>query len=167
MKNNTQYQLVKLDQFSGKMARIYSFLKKSEQKTLFDIFVEENKNLFLSELKDIFVRLQIIGNDTGAREQYFKLFEGKPGDGVCALYDLPGKKLRLYCIRYGATLVIVGGGGYKSKEIRTLQENEKLKRENTIMVKLSNDISQKIKEREIIFSDDGYGLTGNLTFNIT
>lgn len=35
---------------------------------------------------------------TGAAEHFFKLNEGKPGDGVCALFDSPDKKLRIYCI---------------------------------------------------------------------
>jgi len=57
------------------------------------------------------LRLKIIGNETGARESFFKTKEGIPGDGVCTLYDTPDKKLRLYCIRYGKQLIIIGAGG--------------------------------------------------------
>jgi hypothetical protein len=39
--------------------------------------------------------------------------EGKYGDGVSALFDKPKYKLRLYCIRYGTQIIIVGWGGEK------------------------------------------------------
>ena len=52
--------------------------------------------------------------------------EGIPGDGVCALFDLPNSNLRLYCIRYGNSIIILGGGGQKPKTISAFQENEKL-----------------------------------------
>ncbi len=34
--------------------------------------------------------------------------------------------LRLYCIRLGSAVVILGGGGHKPKTIRTLQDDTKL-----------------------------------------
>lgn len=109
-------------------------------------------------------RLKTIGHRTGAREQFFKLKEGKPGDGVCALYDKPKKNLRLYCIRYGSLLLIVGGGGLKKKSIRTLQEDEKLKKENKFLKKVSKDIQKRMKEGDIRLSDDYMDFDGDLKF---
>ena len=63
-----------------------------------------------------------------AREGYFKLHEGKPGDGIVALYDRPDSRLRLYCIRYGSVTLIVGGGGAKPKSVRAWQEVPELAR---------------------------------------
>ncbi|MEQ9231474.1 MAG: hypothetical protein RIF46_12395, partial [Cyclobacteriaceae bacterium] len=111
-------RLVKMTQFSGNKANIYGVIKENDTQTLFDHFVIENKTSFLSELKDITSRLQTIGHKVGAQEYFFKPNEGKLGDGVCALYDKPESNLRLYCIRYGNDLIIVGGGGPKSKKIR-------------------------------------------------
>lgn len=133
------------------------------QKTSFDSFLFENKNVFLSELKDIISRLKSIGNATGAREQFFKINEGIPGDGVCALYDSSDKKLRLYCIRYGTLIVIVGGGG--PKEVRKLQQNNKLKNENYYLRKLSKQITERLKDGEIWFTNDKMDFEGNLEFN--
>ncbi|UVR14472.1 hypothetical protein [Parabacteroides distasonis] len=65
---------------------------------------------------------------TGAAEHFFKLNEGKPGDGVCALFDSPDKKLRIYCIRFANVAIVVGGGGYKPKNIRAYQESSSLKK---------------------------------------
>jgi hypothetical protein len=95
-----KYKLVRLKQISGCQSSIYSMLLMDEQKTLFERFLEENKNTFKSELKSITNRLNTIGHFTGARESFFKLREGKPGDGVCALFDTPNSKLRLYCLFY-------------------------------------------------------------------
>lgn len=130
---------------------------------LFDLFLNENKNVFKSELNSIITRLVSIGKKTGAREQYFKLNEGIPGDGVCALYDSPDKKLRLYCIRYGTTIVILGGGG--KKKVQKFQENKKLKDENYFLRDLSTVITKRIMEGEIWYSDNYMELEGNLEFN--
>lgn len=158
------YKLVKLTKFSGSEASIYSIYLFDERKTLFDIFIEGNKNLFISELKDIYNRLKVIGYDTGARDIFFKLNEGSPGDLVCALYDEPDSNLRLYCIRFGNSLVILGGGGYKPKSISALQEDEKLKRENYIMREISEDIFQRLKTHEIEYTEDYKDFIGNIEF---
>lgn len=75
-------KLVKLSQFSGEMASIYSVQVANDDgsfnTSLFENFIIENKNLYLSELKDLLSRLSIIGHETGARESYFKLYEGNP-----------------------------------------------------------------------------------------
>jgi hypothetical protein len=78
-------RLVKIDSLSGGKASVYSVSLNEETETLLEKFVRENKNSFLSETKDILKRLRTIGQKTGARKQFFKEFEGKPGDGVCAL----------------------------------------------------------------------------------
>lgn len=160
-----KYELVKLNKMSGNKASIYSILLEDEQKTLFDCFIEENKNSFISELKSISDRLKTIGHITGAKEDFFKHKEGNPGDGVCALYDLPGSQLRLYCIRYGSLIVILGGGGYKPKGMRAFQEDPKLKKENYFLRQVSSAIQKRIADKEIIYTDDYMDFEGNLIFN--
>jgi len=156
-------KLVKLSQLSGNKASVYVVWHDKLKKSSFDIFINENKNVYLSELNDIISRLKVIGNKTGAREQFFKLNEGIPGDGVCALYDDPDKKLRLYCIRYGALIVIAGGGG--PKDVQKLQQNDVLKRENNFLRELSASIIKRIKDHEIRFTNGGMELDGDLEFN--
>ena len=92
-------KLVKLSKFSGDKASIYSVIVNDDKRTLFDRFIDENRISFIDEISNILMRLKTIGNITGARKDFFKEFEGNPGDGVCALYDIPGTKLRLYCIK--------------------------------------------------------------------
>lgn len=160
-----KYKLVKLNKLSGNKASIYTIRLEEEGKTLFDFFLAENKISFKDELKDIVSRLKVIGCKTGARDNFFKLHEGRPGDGVCALYDEPDSNLRLYCIRYGTLIVIVGGGGYKPKSIREFQQDEKLTEENYFLRKVSGAIKTKMDDDEIEFSSDFMDFEGDLTFN--
>lgn len=105
-----------------------------------------------------------MGNKTGAREHFFKINEGNLGDGVCALYDNPDKNLRLYCIRYGTLIVIIGGGG--PKNVDKLQQDEKLKSENYLLRDLYSLITHRIKTKEIKYTKNLMDFTGNLEFNI-
>lgn len=157
-----RFKLVKDEKLSGDEASVYMVFLIEKQRTLFDQFIDENKNLFKSELKDIINRIKVMGHKTGARKQFFKLKEGKPGDGVCALYDSPDKNLRLYCIRYGKTLIVLGGGG--QKKTKTLQEDPKLKHENYLLRKIAKEIQNRMQEGEIQFSDDYMEFIGDLEF---
>lgn len=159
-----KYKIVQLSQFNGNKAGIYSVYLSDEQKTLFECFLRENIITFKSEIIDINKRINAINKKTGARDIFFKLDEGIPSDGVCALYDDPAHNLRLYCIRFGNSLVILGGGGYKPKTIRKLQDDPKLKAENYFLREISALITERIKSGEILFSEDGTGLYGNLEF---
>jgi hypothetical protein len=160
-----KYRLVKLRQISGNKTSIYSVYVENDEKTLFDRFLTENKISFKDELKDILTRLNSIAHKTGAREQFFKIDEGKPGDGVCALYDNPDKKLRLYCIRYASLILVLGGGDPKPKPMRAFQESSKLTEENYILRKISEDITRRLEDKEIYWSDDYMDFRGNLEFN--
>ncbi len=92
---------------------------------------------------------------TGARETFFKTNEGVPGDGVCALYDDPDKKLRLYGVRYGNLVVILGSGGEKPKTIRALQESKKLVDENSMVKRISKGVMKAMKDKYLRWSANG------------
>lgn len=159
-----KFEIVKLNKFNGNKCGIYSVYINDEQKTLFDRFLSENIISFKSEIKNIIERLTTINKTTGARENYFKHKEGKPGDLVCALFDIPNSNLRLYCIRFGSSLIILGGGGEKKKTIKAFQEVDKLKEENYLLREISAKIAERIKEKDITFSYDGTEITGELEF---
>lgn len=159
-------ELIKIDELSGNKASIYSVIIDEGDASLFEEFVDENENSYLSEIKNILQRLKTIGNKTGAREQFFKINEGYPGDGVCALYDDPDKKLRLYCIRFGTMIVVLGGGGPKPKNIRAFQESEKLTEENYLLRAISKQITEMITDKEIRLSAYTNDFEGELSFEI-
>ncbi len=112
-----KYSIVKLTKFSGDKASVYSVVRHGEHETFLDKFVNENANSFISETKDILGRLITIGHTTGARYGFFRHFEGTLGDGVCALYDKKKSNLRLYCIRYGMQIIVIGDGTQKGKSV--------------------------------------------------
>ncbi len=124
-------ELVKLTDLSGPRATIYTLLDIESQVTLFERFVMENSKDYLADIQNILARLRTIAHKTGATENFFKLHEGNIGDSVVALYDTPEKHLRLYCIRLGNSIIILGGGGLK--KVRALQEDPKLFLENKIL----------------------------------
>jgi hypothetical protein len=158
------YEIVQLEEFIGSKATIYSILPQGENETLFDIFISSHYKDYSIEIEDILHTLEMIAKKIGARENLFRPNEGKPGDGLVALFDNPGKKLRLYTIRYGSTILIVGGGGVKTKETRRWQDSPKLKAEAEMMIQISKEIFQRIKDKEIQFTTDGMEIYGNLNF---
>jgi hypothetical protein len=157
-------ELVKSSLLSGSYATIYNVLIDDEE-TLFDRFVAENIQENRIEIKNILDKLKTIGCETGGRVSYFKEREGSFGDGVCAMFDLPDKKLRLYCIRYCTEIIILGGGGIK--EVRAWQEDPKLTSEASLIKKIAKKINQSIvKDKDIEYSEDLMEFDGDLIFEI-
>ena len=157
-------EIIKLPQYSGLRTTFYSVFIDDNELTLFDQFLEENFEQFPNEIDDILLRIDLMAFRTGARKNMFKENEGSLGDLVCALYDMPNSNLRLYCIRLGSSIIVLGGGGHKSKTIRALQEDPKLTSENKVMRIISDIISIQTKEKEIYWSGNEMELLGNLTF---
>lgn len=96
------FNITEMEGLSGKMAHIYSVILSGEGTTLLEQFFEENSEHKI-ELEEIFNRILIMGHETGCRRHYFKLYEGKPGDGVAALRV---GQLRLYCLYFDKTAVL-------------------------------------------------------------
>ncbi len=159
-----KFELVKDEELSGDECSIYQVYWEEFDAYLYDVFWKKNVDLHKTQLRNIDNRLYAIGHEMGAREHFFKLHEGKPGDLVCALYDTPDSKLRLYCIRYGMDLVVIGGGGEKSKDIRAYQEDENLTRQAEIVKTISNAIYNKQKDKDIRLINLGKDFEGELKF---
>lgn len=151
-----QIEIVKI--LSGQYANFYTVKVDGDPQTLLEKFIIENQINYPGEVENIRNRISTMAKKTGAREQFFKLNEGVPGDGVCALYDDPEKELRLYCIRYGSLLVILGSGGEKPEGMITLQESPKLTAENYLLRKISQAVSKAIKNKDLVISSDGMDL---------
>jgi hypothetical protein len=121
----------------------------------------ENLREFPDEINSKVETLNQISTKFGARRHFFKENKGKLGDLVCVLYDSPNSNLRLYCIRFGTSVILLGCGGYEPKSMRALQESEKLKSENYLLREISELIFKKMKEKEIYWIND-YELGGDL-----
>lgn len=60
-------------------------------------------------------------------------------------------------------VLILGGGGLKN--VRSLQEDDKLKSENYLLRFISNELYNRIKDKDIKWSADGMELLGDLNFD--
>jgi hypothetical protein len=149
-------KLIEIPQFSGRRCKIYSVLMDGDEKTLFDHFTEENEDVFSDEVDSIFQDLMQIGRESGAKDQYFRYKkEGKLGDGIEALFDRPHANLRVYAIRYGNVLLVLGGGGHKPKSIRAFQEDPKLTKENYLLREIAAILYKAIKEKDLRWNKRG------------
>jgi len=153
--------LVNLTKLSGVKASIYTIVTEDSKISFWDCFVNEYRKDYIEDLSNIAGRLISIGNKVGALSQYFKLDEGLEwNDLVCALYDLPDKHLRLYCIRLSEEMIIIGNGGPKG--VRTWQEDAKLSKEVHEMMHYSRIIRKKLADGSLKISSDGLKFEGNL-----
>lgn len=157
-------KLVKVGKLSGGCATVYSVISDGEQNTWFEVFLSEHASSFKDEIIDILSRLNTIGHKTGAREGFFKHGEGKMGDGCCALYDEPGRNLRLYCIRNGTQIVVLGGGG--PKDVRAWQHDDKLTEEMQRLMRLAKELNRRLEKKEIKYGSGFLTFEGNLEFDI-
>lgn len=157
-----KYTLVKIEEYSGKGASIYSILPDDKDETLLDDFINLHYDSFTEEIEDIIDTIEYIGFEVGARTNIIN--EGKGGlyDGVFDVRDKPDIQLRLYGFKYRSTLIILGGGGQKTT--RTIQEDPNLTYFQEIMKDLSKQIDERIAENDFGVSEDGYELLGNLDF---
>lgn len=154
-------KLVRLQRLSGDKASIYSIVTENSELPFLDHFIQEHLEIFSQDLISIVSRLKSIGNTVGALDIYFKLDEGlKWNDLVCALFDIPDKNLRLYCIRLNEKIVVVGNGG--PKNVRTWQEDPKLHKEVHEMMHYSSIIRKKIADGSLRISSNGLRFEGDL-----
>ena len=107
-------ELLKLEEFDTTAGQIYSVSVDGSDKTLYDLFLEENYMYFRSELQEIVYKLKIMSSHTGFIDSFFKLNERKTVNKICVITDFKGK-LKLYCIRIDDTLLILGGDENQSK----------------------------------------------------
>jgi DNA-binding protein Fis len=154
-------KLVYFKHLSGDKASVYSIVSEESKSPLLDHFISTYKSNYTQDLISIVGRLKSIGNSVGALETYFKHDEGLEWDDlVCALYDIPDKHLRLYCIRLSEHIIVVGNGG--PKNVRAWQDDTKLSREVNEMMHYSKIIRTKLKDGSLRISEDGLKFEGDL-----
>lgn len=145
------FDIVEIEDYSGKMAHLYTIVPEFDTKTLFEQFVDENIE-YGAEVKSIQKMLYQMGHFYGCRRQYFKHNEGALADGVAVLKS---GRLRLYCLYFDNTAVFLGSGGFKPPEIRAYQEDEKLNAKAQQMRRIAKAINEAIKNKDIIVEGDG------------
>ena len=157
------FRIVKITDLSGDGCKIYSVARDGSEDTLLESFIDEFDNDYTAQIDEILNKLRFMGMEVGAREGFFRMNEGRPGDGVVALLNAPGFPLRLYGIRFGTSLLILGSGGLKERRIRSWQEDFKLRSAAEQMIKVSYLISRRVIDRVIVLKPDGT-IEGNVYF---
>lgn len=158
------YEIVKLGDLSGNRCSFYSVYLEDEKLTLFDKFIIQHEKKYPESLDDIQDRIELFAHKLGAVEKHFRFEGSKIGEFAHALRDYPKQYLRLYCIRYSSTLVILGGGAPKHKDVGKWQQDSKLTKEVRFMLKVADDIEERRKEGNIRFSSDFLDFEGDLIF---
>ncbi|SKA43075.1 hypothetical protein SAMN04488128_10698 [Chitinophaga eiseniae] len=152
------YEIIEMQQFSGKRAGIYSVMIADDNLTLFEHFVKAHVRDYALEVRSITQYLSYIGNRYGMQSRFFKVDRGMPQDGVCVLFDHPEKKLRLYCYRVGTAALIIGGGMPRPGRRGGEGVPEKM------LASISQDIRRKIRAGDIYWSAQEARLCGDLVF---
>ena len=135
-------ELIKINNMSGALTSYYSVCYNDSDTTIFDDFLSENRLLNQILVNEIVLRLIDLANNIGANEFFFKYKNIKPGDNVCYLREPHLTGIRLFCIRYGEKLVVLGSGGPKFKGKKSTKSNNiLLKKENERMSKISTLIT--------------------------
>ena len=161
-----KFELKEIQQLTGQRCKIYSVLMEGDENTLFEQFTDETKYVFPDEIENIIENLKAIARRVGAREQFFRpKKEGKLGDGVEALFDMPNANLRLYTIKYSNVLLVLGGGGHKPKNIRVFQEDPKLTKENYLVREIAVVLYKAIKNKDLRWNKQGDNFEGQMYFD--
>ena len=156
------FRIVEIEGLSGPECKIYSIAYDDKgEYTLFDDFLDRMEKDFPDDVDEIWSKLEFMGKEGGARIQFFRENEGVPGDGVVALLKEHDFPIRLYAIRYGTILLIIGSGGYK--DVEAWQDDDVLSHHATEMIRISRLITERIKDKEITICPDG-SLKGDLHF---
>lgn len=153
MKFSFIIELVKKD----KRANLYSVRLSGSQATEFEKFINDP---VISEHKDftkLTAQLSSILSRYGCEDNFFR-HASSPTDPVS---ELCYGKLRLYCAKWSKTILIAGGGGIKST--RTYQEDPLLNQSVELLKYVSKLLEQRIRDKEIVFDQDGF-FSGDLTF---
>ena len=124
-----KFRIVEIPELSGEACKIYTIVYDGGEDSMFERFQDRmDAEGFSAEVDEIWYALRFMGKEGGARIQFFREDEGKPGDGVMALLKKKRFTLRLYCIRYGTGTLVLGDGGYKPPTIRAWQGDPQMTR---------------------------------------
>ena len=154
-------KLVKINNISGGLTSFYSVCYEPSEVTIFDEFCSQYRNTYGSQIREINTRLLDMGTNMGANQFFFKPKRIKKGDNVCILKEPHLTEMRLFCIKYGEKLVVLGGGGPKLKKIDSLASKNLLKKEQEKMSQISRLIDMKIQSGELEFSLNNMDFIGD------
>jgi hypothetical protein len=150
--------------FALKKVTFYTVRLEGAQRTLWEQFLDDHEDeQFDDDLNILRSALVRIGNETGARPQFFR-FEGDRGGDASALppptHLLQGEttSLRLYCLRFSTSVVILFSGAVKTAP--TPQECDQVRAHFQLANRICRAIQEAVRAQEL--NEDPLG---NLLFD--
>ncbi len=143
----------------GDGGTLYSLQFAGEKETELEKFLHSELLLKENGFLEIAQRLSNMTVSLGFKEHFFEVNEGLRTDSVAALKK---GRLRLYCLRWSSTLVIVGTGGIKTAQ--TYQKDIALRNIVPELQEIDKLIVKRQRSREIKIDHDTGKMSGNLIF---
>jgi hypothetical protein len=110
---------------------------------------------------EIVQRISSMTDSLGYREQFFEMNEGLRTDSVAALKR---GRIRLYCLRWSSSLLIVGTGGLKTAQ--TYQKDMARRHIVPELQELDKLIMMRQRSGEIEIDHNNGSMRGNLIFSL-
>lgn len=160
----------------GKRTSFYTLVFADEADILKDseteLFFAAHEESHPKQVELIIEKIELMSRVWGATEYHFKNETSRDRINLWAIprFDKKGNKfsgtLRLFCLRFGSGVVILGNGGIKPKGVRTYQEVPELEAAALVLENVANEIEQKLRGKEIALTDDEILYDGELVFEI-
>ena len=172
---NTFGKLVTVNDFAFNLVKYYSIEFDHMRIPEFIEFLErmENEEEYKDDVNNLFVWLEKIGQEEGAKQKYFR-HEGyysdtsalPPPRHIMEAHEIPVNDIRLYCLRLNEHVVILFNGG-----IKTTDKAQNCPNVSKYFIQanlIAKKIDLLIREGEISWNSDFTDLTfdENLTIEI-
>ena len=152
-------EIVLVDQGSG--GTLYSVRFAGEKETELEKFLYNELLHKEKGFNEIVQRLSSMTDSLGYREQFFEMNEGLRTDSVAALKR---GRIRLYCLRWSSSLLIVGTGGLKTAQ--TYQKDMALRHIVPELQELDKLIMMRQRSGDIEIDHNNGSMRGNLIFSL-
>jgi hypothetical protein len=139
----------------GKRGVLMTLREENSLQSETDSFFADVMQSHPEEATLLALKLEKMARHNGFQDQFFKMGEGSRMDNVCALSE---GKLRLYCLRYGNILLIMGGGGVKTT--RTYEDDASLHSKVKTLQKMSKALDRMIRDGEVKLMEYGMSFDG-------
>lgn len=131
----------------GKRGDIYSIRFQDEDQSELRKFLDNPDFQETKAYRRIISWLDLMQNKYGFRDSMFRP-ESQYWNSVMALPRDKGAELRMYCCRWGESVLIVGSSGFKSED--QYQADRALLSMVRVMEQLDEQLSERIKSKEVI-----------------
>jgi hypothetical protein len=152
-----KFSIINIEPLSGSKAQVYSIKFEDKYASELTIFVHKFHDTHPQIIDEAIQRIKLIAQREGIQNSFFRR-ESSESHNVFRLLET--KDIRLYCIKFGETLLLFGSGGIKKNKTKKLKENPYLENEVKKLQKVEDSINKRIKSGQLSITSVGF--IGNL-----